>query len=566
MNRFVVSDPEGTAGDQQSLDGSGLGVWNWDVQRDEVRCDNRIADLHNVDRDRFDGRMDRFLARVHPDDRAGLDAVMGSAVATSEPFETEYRVLRPDGSVTWIDGRGRAVVDRHGRTERLIGVGLDTTELRAARERAGADDERRQLGTTVQAALRRAQQLQAIVTALSEAMTLDEVADVVLAQTKELLGALFAGLVVYGEDRRSLRLLRLDQLPDGLAERWVEAVQSAPSPLSDAVAGRRPVFHSSRQLHAASYPHLAGVTDGFAAQASASLPLVAAGRVIGALALAWADEQAFDPEDRAFLVTLARQCGEAIQRAVLFEEQHRVATILQRSILPEELPDVDNLRFAARYLPSEEGIEVGGDWYDVFRGPTGGVWLSVGDVGGHGVLAASVMSQLRNGVRACAFAGLDPSGCLGVLDRLLVESAADLYATAVVMVYDSHSGAVRWSNAGHPPPIVARPGRGANLLDAVHGSLLGMSAETPYAESVTEFPAGGLLVLYTDGLIERRGHDIQDALTYLVSAVGNMPLHRGVETLCDRVLAAAFADHNRQDDLCLLLAKRVADSASPPRF
>jgi serine phosphatase RsbU (regulator of sigma subunit) len=282
-------------------------------------------------------------------------------------------------------------------------------------------------------------------------------------------------------------------------------------------------------VHTDSYPHLAGVTDSFAGEASASLPLVATGRVIGALALAWPDEHAFDPEERTFLVTLARQCGEAIQRAVLFEEQHRVATVLQRSILPEELPDVDELRFAARYLPSEEGVEVGGDWYDVFRGPDGSVWLSVGDVGGHGVLAASVMSQLRNGVRACAFAGLDPSRSLGVLDRLLVEPAADLYATAVVVVYDPATGAMRWSNAGHLPPILAIPGRGARLLDAVHGSLLGVQADAPYAESSTEFPAGGLLVVYTDGLVERRGRDIQDALTHLEDAVAGLPLDRSIE-------------------------------------
>jgi serine phosphatase RsbU (regulator of sigma subunit) len=167
------------------------------------------------------------------------------------------------------------------------------------------------------------------------------------------------------------------------------------------------------------------------------------------------------------------------------------------------------------------------------------------------------MSQLRNGVRACAFAGLDPSRSLGVLDRLLVEGAAELYATAVVMVYNPTTGIMRWSNAGHPPPIIAIPGRGARLLDAVHGSLLGVQADAPYAESAIDFPAGGVLVVYTDGLVERRGSDIQDALTHLVDAVGGLPLHRGVEALCDRVLAAAFADHNRRDDLCLLVAKRV---------
>jgi serine phosphatase RsbU (regulator of sigma subunit) len=143
-----------------------------------------------------------------------------------------------------------------------------------------------------------------------------------------------------------------------------------------------------------------------------------------------------------------------------------------------------------------------------------------------------------------------------VLDRLVLGSSSDLYATAVVIVYDPGKGSLRWTNAGHPPPILASPGEGTRLLDVVHGSLLGLDAENPYADNETDFPPGGLLVLYTDGLIERRDNDLRESLANLAVTVSHMTLTRDIQALCDRVLASAFTGHNRQDDLCLLLARR----------
>jgi serine phosphatase RsbU (regulator of sigma subunit) len=131
-----------------------------------------------------------------------------------------------------------------------------------------------------------------------------------------------------------------------------------------------------------------------------------------------------------------------------------------------------------------------------------------------------------------------------------------VYATAVVISYDPGEGTLRWSNAGHPPPILAAPGALAVVLDAVHGSLLGLHSDARFPTSEAEFPPGGLLVLYTDGLIERRGSDLQNSLTSLAGMIGRLPLSRDIQALCDRVLASAFRGHDRQDDLCLLLAQR----------
>jgi serine phosphatase RsbU (regulator of sigma subunit) len=125
-----------------------------------------------------------------------------------------------------------------------------------------------------------------------------------------------------------------------------------------------------------------------------------------------------------------------------------------------------------------------------------------------------------------------------------------------VIAYDPEKGTLRWSNAGHPPPILASPDNRARVLDAVHGSLLGLNAADPFTDSETDLPSGGLLVLYTDGLIERRGSDLRESLTNLAATISRLSLTRDVQALCDRVLASAFTGQNRQDDLCLLLAQR----------
>ena len=626
MNQFVFSDPKGSTSLEVALEAAGMGIWEWDVERGELRSDDQTARLLGIDPGALGGAVDSLLEHIHPDDRVAVQAAMQAALASGERFAVEYRVLRPDGSTSWVQTHGRALCDDDHRVIRMVGVGVDTTDMRTARERAAhtlehvpdgllvvdcdwrvvflnaqatrllerpasallGEDLWQQFPQAVEggefwdqyhaamatqvpatfeayygdkqgwvevrlfptaetltiymrdinarrATLGRAQQLQAIMASLGEAMTLDHVVDVVLQQIRDLLKTLFVGLVVFGDDGHSVRLVRLDQLPDGIVERWVEAGQVGSSPLGDAMAHRQPLFHRTRQAHTEDYPHLDGVSATLGGEASASLPLVAGGRLIGALSMAWAEEKAFDAEEQTFFLTLARQCGEAIQRAVLFEQQHRVATTLQRAILPHDLPDLEDLSFAARYLPAEEGVEVGGDWYDAFRCPDGTVWLSVGDVGGHGVPAASVMSQLRNAVRACAFAGLGPSACMDVLDRLLVWSTSDLYATAIVIAYDPEKGTLRWSNAGHPPPILASPDNRARVLDAVHGSLLGLNAADPFTDSETDLPSGGLLVLYTDGLIERRGSDLRESLTNLAATISRLSLTRDVQALCDRV-------------------------------
>ena len=219
-------------------------------------------------------------------------------------------------------------------------------------------------------------------------------------------------------------------------------------PVTDVTRRRVAMFHETRAELLAAYPQLAEVVDVIGNTAFANLPLIAAGRVIGVLAVAWPDERPISPADRGFLGTVANQCAQAIERAQLFDHERTVAATLQRAILPQELPAFSTLSFAGRYLPAEEGLDVGGDWYDVFPVPSGKVALVIGDVAGHGLEAASMMAQLRNMLRAYAYTGASPANVLSRLDDMLFSTGSDQYTTCLHATFDPITRTMTSSNRG----------------------------------------------------------------------------------------------------------------------
>ena len=187
-------------------------------------------------------------------------------------------------------------------------------------------------------------------------------------------------------------------------------------------------------------------------------PLIVEGRVIGVMHVGTLQPRQFTDDDAALLQLAAGRAAPAIERARLFDaldQEHRSAVALQRSLLPERLPDVAGLDVAARYLPSID--EVGGDWYDVIELPGGFVGLAIGDVAGHGVRAAALMGQLRTGLRAYALEGQPPGETLKRLDRLLQSIRGRGMATAAYALFSLETGSLRIASAGHPPPVLVLP-------------------------------------------------------------------------------------------------------------
>lgn len=425
--------------------------------------------------------------------------------------------------------------------------------------RRAAAAERSELVAELQAAVVRAETIQAVTAALADVLTTAEVGDTIVSLAQGLFGATYATVMLLDTDGRKVRFLRVQPVPEAVARLMAEVPRSAASATSQVMATRQDLFHPDLDHYLSDYPHLEAATRALGVQALAHLPLVAGSRLLGLLSLSWREPQPFGPEDRRMMRTVAGQCSLAVQRAELSEQQSEITAMLQRAILPQELPHFADVHLAARYLPAEAGVEVGGDWYDAFPGPDGTLWLSVGDVGGHGVAAASTMGLLRNAVRAGVFAGLAPGAVLDMLDRLLAATGGDdLAATAVVLRFDPVSETLTWSSSGHMPPVFRPAEGGAFLLDETLGALLGVGLEGR-SDRRRRLGPGDMIVLYTDGLVENRGEDLDVGLGRLVQAV-DVPRDRpgAAGDVADAALASSLGGSQRQDDLCILVAIRPA--------
>jgi PAS domain S-box-containing protein len=233
-------------------------------------------------------------------------------------------------------------------------------------------------------------------------------------------------------------------------------------------------------------------------------------------------------------------------------EQKR-ADVLERSFVPGRLPEIPGVRLAARFIPGGAGVEVGGDWYDVLEIDDGKIALVIGDVAGRGVRAAAVMSQLRNALRAYLFESHPPAVALERLNSLAWTLEQSAMATLVYLVLDPSAGRLRLANAGHLPPLLAVPGGSTRYLDKGRSLPLGVRPATAYTEAEYVVPSGSTLLLYTDGLIERRGISIDDGLDRLALEVGAG--HDGLGRLCDRILTTLAP--TGEDDVAMLALEQV---------
>ncbi|QYC42311.1 Stage II sporulation protein E (SpoIIE) [Nonomuraea coxensis DSM 45129] len=288
------------------------------------------------------------------------------------------------------------------------------------------------------------------------------------------------------------------------------------------------------------------------------VPIRGVREVVGALTLGRADQPgAFTTTDLLLVEDIARRAGLALDNARLYERQRRVAETMQRHLLPQ-LPVVPGVRMSARYVPAPRASQVGGDWYDAFHLPGGGTALVIGDVVGHDLDAAAGMAQICNMLRA--YAGAQRESPRTVLDRLdlAVTRMAQTTMATVVLAHLERAGdegwLLRWANAGHPPPLLVEQDGRARFLEAGHGPLLGTGLRPARADAVIELPPGSALLLYTDGLVESRAHNLDEGLGRLcrrAAGLAGLPL----DALCDLLLDDVRPADN--DDDVAMLALRV---------
>ncbi|WP_329141457.1 SpoIIE family protein phosphatase [Streptomyces sp. NBC_00670] len=284
-------------------------------------------------------------------------------------------------------------------------------------------------------------------------------------------------------------------------------------------------------------------------------PLRARREVLGALTVArTGGGRPFTEEDLPLLTDVAGGLALGVDNARLYQETRQIAERLQRSLLPE-LPDLGHLQLAARYAPSSTTAHVGGDWYDAFRLPGGDPVLVIGDVTGHDLKAAVAMSSLRNMLRGIGVDRQEPPG--EVLRRLDLASQT-LYgqatATCIYGVLDGNPSAdgtasLRYATAGHLPPLLTTEEGGTRFLDAGAGVLIGMDPGLPRPTGHETLPPHSTLLLYTDGLIERRGESLDDAMTRLRQCTASLA-RAPLDVFCDELLLGLGADST--DDIALL--------------
>ncbi|MFD7692646.1 SpoIIE family protein phosphatase [Streptomyces sp. NPDC059805] len=286
----------------------------------------------------------------------------------------------------------------------------------------------------------------------------------------------------------------------------------------------------------------------------AFLPLIVSGRPVGSLVLAYDAPRAFPPAERALLTSLAGLIAQALDRARLYDAKHSVAHTLQNALLPRSLGDVPGLDAAARYRPASHGMDIGGDFYDLIRRTPTSAIAAIGDVQGHNTTAAALMGQVRTAVHAHATSGVSPGDILARTNRLLADLNPGLFVSCLIVHLDLARHTAQLATAGHPPALLRHPDGRAEPVSAPAGLLLGITPEADYATVDVPLPPGAVLALYTDGLVERPGVDIDDAISAVTGRLAAFAPD-DLDALADALLEHAGQAAANPDDIALLLVR-----------
>ncbi|MBW5251244.1 serine/threonine-protein phosphatase [Streptomyces sp. P01-B04] len=531
-----------------------MGSFDWDLDSGLMHMEQAALDVFDLRADEYDNKPTTLGTRVPPDEGVRLDAMVTQALKSGRKnYGAYFRILRRDGTLQWTHTQGFVQRDATGRPRRIIGIVRDATqELAEATARHELDEERR----------RRTSLVEATTAALAHARTVKDVIDVLKnSQGLAHLGAtsLVMGLIEAG---------RIHLVADGPEGAFVPGTRYTRTdeqyPMSEVVRTLGPRFIESAEDFADSYPVLWPHISHLGITSAAYLPLIAQARPIGALGLLYSDKNGFTGDERNLLVALGSSIAQSLQRAMLYEQEHDLAEGLQQAMLPRRIPDVPGAQIAVRYRSARLGRDIGGDWYDVIPLPGGRVGAVIGDVQGHDTHAAAVMGQLRIVLRAYAAEGHSPATVMARASVFLHELDTDRFATCTYAEADLTTGVVQVVRAGHVDPLV-RDADGSCRKVLVEGGLpLGLSAEfgrLEYPVSTVELDPGQTMVLFTDGLVELPGADLDEGMQLLTAMIRNGPedLQRLADRLCESV-----DERGGEDDVAVLLLRRKAAHAPQP--
>jgi PAS domain S-box-containing protein len=534
-----------------ALEAGRLGTWQWDIATERVTWDQTLEAIYGFPPGGFPGTYESYVERIHPEDRESVAQSVLRSVETASGHQFEHRVIWPDGTERWVEGRGRVVRGDRGEIVGMVGISADITE------RKREEDAQRFL----------AEAGAVLASSLDYETTLTQIARLAVSHLGGTPLADWCSVHIREESDtvRVLAVEHVDPSKAAMARVWGERYPQRPDAPQGAAhvirTGRSEIYPdiSDEMLVAAARDdeHLAMLRAlGF--RSAMIVPLSVGGRSVGALTFVSAESHRhYGPEDLALAEDLAGRAALAVENARLFEAKREMAQKLQEGFLPPELPDVPGVELAGRYRWGGRG-EVGGDFYDAF--PTGdGAWaVLIGDVCGKGPEAAVVTALARYTLRAVAMQSTKPSRVLSELNEAVRRQRSDrTFCTVCYARLRVREDRVRLTLccAGHPLPILLRAD--GTVEDAgVPGTLLGIFPDPELTDRPIDLAPGDAVILFTDGVIEERAPGAvfgRDRLESVIRAAAGLDADGIAQAIEQAVLS--FRPDPTRDDVAILVVR-----------
>ena len=538
------TDTTDTTDFAEAFRAAGIGAWDWFLDSGLLKLDENAMAVMGIDPDRYDGLINAWTSLVHPDDYPWMAEDTRRAVFTGGSFDQEFRICR-HGTTVWVRSRGRVLAGADGRPYRLVGVIWETAGSRGNSGEPETEPDTDVRGTE------RAARIQDLASALAEAVTSQDVVTAVADRVLPPFGA--SGLIIQVPDGAIMRVIGAV----GYSQSFIDVINAPAAdlgPVEEAMQTHRPWFISSAEEFVQRYPRMPGIPALGGKQAWAFLPLVVSGHVAGLCVISFAYPRHLTGAERALLIALSGLIAQALERARLFDAEHARAQALQRALLPQELPVLPAVTAAAQYFPAGQGMDVGGDWYDVIPLSADRVALVIGDVMGHGLPEAVIMGRLRTAVQTLSDLEMPPDEILSRLNDLVNGLGDDSFATCLYAIYDPTTATCSVARAGHPPLAIVCPDGRVSFAKGNGDPPLGV-ADPPFEVVDLPVPEDGLIVLYTDGLIESAERDVDSGMSRLAELLHSHHA-QDLDQLCDSLSEALIpADRQRPDDAALLVVQ-----------